>query len=59
MNNISYQVSQQQYVNGSREQVARFFAGIELAEPGLVRVEEWRPKPGTVATGKSAPAERG
>jgi S-adenosyl methyltransferase len=54
MSNISHQASQQQYVNRSREQVARFFAGTELAEPGLVRVEEWRPEPGTVATGKSA-----
>jgi S-adenosyl methyltransferase len=31
----------------NREQVARFFAGTDLAEPGLVRVEEWRPEPGT------------
>jgi hypothetical protein len=26
-----------------RAQVARFFDGLELAEPGLVRVPEWRP----------------
>jgi hypothetical protein len=26
-----------------RAQVARFFDGLELAEPGLVRVQEWRP----------------
>jgi hypothetical protein len=25
-----------------------------LVEPGLVRVEEWRPEPGTDATGNSA-----
>jgi hypothetical protein len=30
-----------------REQVARFFAGMDLVEPGLVRVEEWRPVPET------------
>ena len=29
----------------SREQVARFFEGTDLVEPGLVRVEEWRPDP--------------
>jgi hypothetical protein len=27
----------------SRSQVLRFFDGLELAEPGLVRVTEWRP----------------
>ena len=27
----------------SREQVGRFFEGMDLVEPGLVRVEEWRP----------------
>jgi S-adenosyl methyltransferase len=26
-----------------RVQVARFFNGLELVEPGLVRVPEWRP----------------
>jgi trans-aconitate methyltransferase len=27
----------------TRDEVARFFAGLELAEPGLVTLEEWRP----------------
>jgi hypothetical protein len=27
--------------------VARFFDGTDLVEPGLVRVEEWHPEPGT------------
>jgi hypothetical protein len=27
----------------SREQLARFFDGTDLVEPGVVRVEEWRP----------------
>ena len=27
----------------TRPQVARFFEGLELAEPGMVRVQEWRP----------------
>jgi S-adenosyl methyltransferase len=27
----------------SRPEVARFFDGLELVEPGLVRIPEWRP----------------
>jgi hypothetical protein len=27
----------------NRQQVARFFEGLELVEPGMVRVQEWRP----------------
>jgi S-adenosyl methyltransferase len=40
---------QQQLVYRNREQVGRFFAGMDLVEPGLVRVEEWRPDPGSLA----------
>ena len=36
-----------------REQVARFFDGTDLVEPGLVRVEEWRQGPGAVTTERS------
>jgi len=32
-----------------RDQVARFFDGLELVEPGLVNVSEWRPEPGSAA----------
>jgi hypothetical protein len=46
--------AQQQYIGRSREQVARFFDGMDLVEPGLVRVEEWRPDPGDGETGRSA-----
>jgi hypothetical protein len=38
----------------SREQVARFFKGTGLVEPGLVRAEEWRPEPGAGDGRKSA-----
>jgi S-adenosyl methyltransferase len=38
---------QQQITWRRREQVARFFEGTDLVEPGLVRVEEWRPEPGS------------
>lgn len=44
---------QQQFTLRSHEQVARFFAGTDLVEPGLVSAEEWRPEPGTVDEGKS------
>ena len=38
---------QQQIIWRTRGQVARFFEGTDLIDPGLVRVEEWRPDPGT------------
>jgi hypothetical protein len=44
---------QQQFAYRSREQVARFFAGAELVEPGIVPLEDWRPDPGTADVGKS------
>ena len=31
----------------SRADVTRFFAGLDLIEPGIVRAPEWRPDPGT------------
>ena len=37
----------------SREQLAPCFNGTDLVSPGLVRVEEWRPDPGTVTTERS------
>ncbi len=33
----------------TREQVARFFTGLDLVEPGLVQVHQWRPDPGDLA----------
>jgi hypothetical protein len=47
MDEVWKRMSQQQYTPRSRDQVARFFDGTDLVEPGLVRVEEWRPEPGT------------
>jgi hypothetical protein len=32
----------------TQEQVARFFDGLELVDPGLVPIHEWRPDPSTV-----------
>jgi hypothetical protein len=34
----------------SREQVMRFFEGMDLVAPGLVPPEKWRPEPGTAET---------
>jgi len=46
--------AQQQYIGRAREEMLRFFAGTDLVEPGLVRVEEWRPDPDPAETGRSA-----
>ena len=40
-------VMQQRLTARSREQVARFFEGMDLVPPGVVRVEDWRQEPGT------------
>jgi hypothetical protein len=52
--NVINQTMQQQYTARSREQVARFFAGMELVAPGLVPVEQWRPGPAMASPGTSA-----
>jgi hypothetical protein len=48
------QTMQQQYTARSREQVARFFAGMDLVAPGLVPVEQWRPDLAMAHAGTSA-----
>ncbi len=37
----------------TRDQVERFFRGVELVEPGLVRVPQWRPDSGLAAASPS------
>jgi hypothetical protein len=54
MEDLSRGNIQQQFVYRSREQVARFLTGLELAEPGMVPIEGWRPESGEAGTGKSA-----
>jgi len=44
---------QGQFAWRSRDEVARFFEGMDLVAPGLVRVEEWRTEPGMNGTGES------
>ena len=51
---LSGRVMQQRMTMRDRGQVARFFAGTDLVEPGLVRVEQWRPEPGAGGTAKSS-----
>jgi hypothetical protein len=46
MTGIANRMSQQQYTPRSREQVAAFFTGMDIVDPGIVRVEEWRAEPG-------------
>jgi len=38
----------------SRAEVARFFDGLDMAEPGLVPVQEWRPRSAVEAGARSA-----
>ena len=45
--------ARQQFQWRTREQVARFFDRTDLVEPGLVRVDDWRPEPGAAGTRKS------
>jgi hypothetical protein len=40
VNRLSYQ----QFTGRTREQVLEFFTGLELVEPGLVQVHQWRPE---------------
>ncbi len=53
LSDVTSRMVQQQFTYRSREQVARFFTGTDLVEPGLVRVEEWRPDPGPAGAGRS------
>jgi S-adenosyl methyltransferase len=39
LNRLSYQ----QYIGRTYAQVLRFFEGLELVEPGLVQIQQWRP----------------
>jgi hypothetical protein len=53
LEDVNSRLVQQHFTYRSREQVARFFAGLDVVAPGLVRVEEWRPDPGPAGAGKS------
>ena len=51
--NIVRRSAQQQYIGRSRAEMMRFFTGLDLVDPGLVRVEEWNPDPDPSETGRS------
>jgi transcriptional regulator with XRE-family HTH domain len=53
LEDVNNRMIQQRFTYRDREQVARFFVGMDLVAPGLVRVEEWRPDPGGAAEGRS------
>jgi hypothetical protein len=54
LQNIAGRMSQQQHSYRTRDQVARFFEGMDLVPPGLARVEEWRSEPTTGHAATSA-----
>jgi len=43
----------------TREAIGRFFSGLDLAEPGLVQLQRWRPGPGVGDGGHEMPALAG
>jgi hypothetical protein len=47
---IPREKSHEQYTTRSQAEFARFFDGLELAEPGLVRPGDWRPDPRDLAS---------
>jgi hypothetical protein len=47
-------LSRQHFTLRTHDQVSQFFGGLELAEPGVVRVEEWRPESDLEALNVSA-----
>ena len=54
LTSLANRMIQQVPVPRTREQVAGFFKGTELVEPGLVPAEKWRPDPGTGDAGNSS-----
>jgi hypothetical protein len=52
--NVVRRQAQQQYIGRSREEIERFFHGMDLVQPGVVRVEEWRPDQDTDEKDRSA-----
>ena len=48
---LTRQMSHHQYTSRSKAEIARFFDGLDLVEPGLVQAREWRPGPQDKTTG--------
>ena len=51
---VSDRMIQQDFAFRGHDEVLRFFAGTDLVPPGMVRVEEWRPEPGSDDAGRSS-----
>jgi hypothetical protein len=43
----------------TRAEFARFFEGLEMVDPGLVQVHQWRPEPGDDAPADATSAHGG
>jgi hypothetical protein len=54
LGNVTDQMVQQSITYRSREQIARFFDGTDLVEPGIVAIEDWRPSLGPTMAGRSS-----
>ena len=54
LSDVAERMVRQQITYRNREQIARFFEGTDLVEPGIVAVEEWLPDPGAAAPGHSS-----
>jgi S-adenosyl methyltransferase len=54
MQDLSRGNIQQEFAYRSQDEVGRFFAGLDLVEPGIVPLQDWRPEPGAASTGTSA-----
>jgi hypothetical protein len=53
LEDVNSRLIKQRFTYRSGEQVTRFFDGLDLVPPGLVRVEEWRPDRNPAGPGKS------
>lgn len=54
LGDVTDRMVQQSITYRSREQIARFFGGTDLVEPGIVAIEDWRPVPGSGEAGRSS-----
>jgi hypothetical protein len=54
LSDVAERMVRQQITYRNREQIARFFEGTDLVEPGIVALEEWRPDPGATVPGHSS-----
>lgn len=52
---VTQEMSLQQYTARSQAEIARFFDRLDLVEPGLVPMQDWRPGPGDQAAERFIP----